>query len=517
MAWSERLRGLQARAPWGVEVLACVLLTIVVWPLWATSWVPLQDLPQHLAAIRVLGDWGDPALNFAQTFVRTPWETQYIGFYGLVLAFKPLMGLDAAWRFVLSGVVFGIFYSARALLVQMRRPQWLALWTLPLCYNATLGLGFLNFLAAVPLMFYGLALCAAQQREARPWRGVQLGGVMLGCYFMHVVPFALLSAGCVMMWFRRQQGVRGFVVRAWPVVVAVAVAGVWSVASRAGGSLGGIVASTWRHLWGGQTPDTVFAPWGQGLRQLPDWTLDMVTHPAEDWVVVGYLVVALCMGWAARPLATVPRSRLRHVVWVLAIGCGLAYFLLPQGHTWVWPIAPRFAVLGLWFGVLLGPEVAPRARGACVAALCGLIVGHAVVIAGAFERFEEEEAVGFDQVIAQLPLGSKTAGLVFDGGSAHVRFVPFIHAAAMAQAERGGAVMFTFADFAQSPFRFREDHRPPRVPPRWEWGAGHVNPQNDLSWYDHVLVRGGPGRIAQTPSFGLVAHHGAWSLWRRIR
>ena len=37
---------------------------------------------------------------------------------------------------------------------------------------------------------------------------------------------------------------------------------------------------------------------------------------------------------------------------------------------------------------------------------------------------------------------------------------------ALYQAKKGGAVMFTFADFPQSPFRFREDNRPPRVPPR---------------------------------------------------
>jgi hypothetical protein len=99
-----------------------------------------------------------------------------------------------------------------------------------------------------------------------------------------------------------------------------------------------------------------------------------------------------------------------------------------------------------------------------------------------------------------------------------VKFSPFIHSVAWLQAERGGAVMFTFADFPQSPIRFREDDRPPRVPPRWEWTPERVDPRRDREWYDYVLVRGGPGRIAQDRELYEPVFRGPrWSVWRRLR
>src|SRR5690606_19856593 len=132
--------------------------------------------------------------------------------------------------------------------------------------------------------------------------------------------------------------------------------------------------------------------------------------------------------------------------------------------------------------------------------------------------FETEEVGALDEAIASMPKGARVAGLIHDRGSRQVKFSPFIHAVAWVQAENGGAVMFTFADFPQSPFTFRESARPPRVIPRWEWMPERVDPARDLAWYDYVLVRGGPGRIAtQREAFEPVFESERWSVWRRLR
>ena len=97
-----------------------------------------------------------------------------------------------------------------------------------------------------------------------------------------------------------------------------------------------------------------------------------------------------------------------------------------------------------------------------------------------------------------------------------MKFSPFLHYAALYQAERGGAVMFTFADFPQSPFRFKEGARPPRVKARWEWTPERVDPARDLAWYHYVLVRGNPGRIASDAAhFENVFRGPRWTVWRR--
>lgn len=108
-------------------------------------------------------------------------------------------------------------------------------------------------------------------------------------------------------------------------------------------------------------------------------------------------------------------------------------------------------------------------------------------------------------------------GLIWDRGSSHVKFSPFIHSVAWYQAMRGGAVMFSFADFPQSPLRFREDRRPPRVWPRWEWTPERVDTNGQLAWYHYALVRGGPGPMGVTTDvWTRVGDFGAWHVFRRV-
>jgi hypothetical protein len=87
----------------------------------------------------------------------------------------------------------------------------------------------------------------------------------------------------------------------------------------------------------------------------------------------------------------------------------------------------------------------------------------------------------------------------------------------MLQAERGGAVMFTFTDFPQSPIRFRAGRRPDAVRPRWEWTPERVDPRRDLDWYDYVLVRGGPGAIASAgDEWRPIFDRAPWRVYERV-
>ena len=203
-------------------------------------------------------------------------------------------------------------------------------------------------------------------------------------------------------------------------------------------------------------------------------------------------------------------------LWLLPIVACAFYFVAPSSYDWIWPIAQRFPLLAL---LLLVP-VLPRA---------GRFGGHAVVLAAvllssahlhyagtAFARFEREEVGDFDEALAKVPPAQRVVGLVFMRQSRNVRFSPFLHYVAYYQARKGGAVMFTFADFAQSPVLFREANRPPRVPPRWEWLPTRIDPSRDLGWFDWALVRGPPGRIAKARDTWKPVWRGrVWSVWRR--
>jgi hypothetical protein len=205
----------------------------------------------------------------------------------------------------------------------------------------------------------------------------------------------------------------------------------------------------------------------------------------------------------------------RRVAWLAPLA-GVLYFVTPASYDWIWPISARFPLLAL---VLLVPAL-PRLAGTRALVVFAGVALVAVLsfrdVSRAFVAFERDEVGELDDAIAAIPPGKRVAGLIWDRWSTNVKFAPFLHAVAYYQAERGGAVMFTFADFPQSPFRFRENDRPPRVPPRWEWTPERVDPRRDLAWYEYVLVRGDPRSVAHDPSLYEPAFRGPhWSVWRR--
>jgi hypothetical protein len=506
------------------EIAFALLCVVACWPLWATPWLPLQDLPQHLAAIRVLHDYNDPALGFASFFQLTPLKTQYIGFYSLAGALAWVMSVESATRLLLTIALIALPYAMRLLLRALGRPEALAVLALPLAYNANLGLGFLNFIAALPLMVAGLAI-AAQQRGAPTRRGAAVYGlVAFGCFLMHVLPFGVLLIGSGLLAL--VPDVRGTARRLAPMAPPLALMALWSAVSQAGGATTSIVRAAANHLLGRPVePVASFITWGAALRQLPDWLLDIVHAPAEDTVAVLFFALLLtALVWPQRAAAQTQEAPQEvpadaawpHAAIALTMGaCAGLYLVLPQGYDWVWPIAPRFALIAalLLIPLLRVPRGWPLG---VVCTLCAaLVLWQASVITTSFKAFQREEVADFAEAVEAIPQGARVAGLIFDRGSANIRFVPFIHSVARVQAERGGAVMFTFADFPQSPFRFREDMRPPRVPPRWEWTPERVDATRDLGWYSHVLTRGGPGSIAHQATYEPVYRGKRWAVWRR--
>jgi len=497
----------------GFETALALLAVAALLPIWIPKWLPLQDLPQHLAAIRVLADYGNPELRFTEYFRWTPFQTQYLGYYAAVWILSIGFEIDVANRLFLSICLAGTPYAMRYLLRRLRRPQFLVFFTFPLLYNTFLLLGFLNFIAAIPLMLVGLGLAANLAETFEATTAALLGAVAIVCFFMHVVPFAFLGLGAALL------GVRGAALetfKRWlPLIPAGVISVAWTLVSPAG-------ASTTRAM--GESAE--FRSWRAALRDAPDWLMNLTPHALDDQLLVclGLLAVAtLVAGAGVRRRRTDPPGETRassippvRRVALLAPLALLCYFVLPTSYDWIWPISPRFGLIGL---LLLIPALpAPREWPARIlsTALVAVALAHFWHVGTQFRNFSSREVGELEEALDEIPPGRRVAGLIFDRGSAHVRFSPFLHYVAYYQARKGGAVMFTFADFPQSPYRFRDDNRPPEVRPRWEWTPGRVDPREDLKWYRYVLVRGGPGRIQrQRDTFDRLFDGRRWSVWRR--
>jgi hypothetical protein len=492
--------------------LGAVLLT--VWPLCIPGYLPIEDLPQHLAAIRVLHSYHDPQFGFARYFELDLLRTQYLAYYVLADCLAYLVDLELANRVLIVACAIATPYALRYLLRTLGREEWPALFALPLTYNAHLILGFVNFLLAIPLALLGLGL-AVRQRRAASWRvGVALAGTLLLCFFSHVVPFALCMLGCVLMAADRPLLVMGK--RLWPLLPALAVSLLWLIGSPAG-------KATLTAAHGDASgPQPVYQPAEFSLHDMPNWLTDTL-HGDEDGTLLQAaglllgLTLLLGIANAVRRLSA-DRSaqgpvadRLFVRLLPLAPLSLLLYFQAPTSYDWIWPIAQRFPLLAVMFLIPVLPAPPRAASVLLVCALVALCFAEQRLVSRAFAEFQTQEVGDFDRALAAIPAQQRVMGLIYARGSRYVKFSPFIHYVAYYQARKGGAVMFSFADFPQSPFRFLERDRPPRVPPRWEWLPQQVRAQ-DTTWYQYVLVRGGPSPCAQTCS--LTYRGPLWSVWK---
>lgn len=501
--WCSRLLEPAPFGPWRVawEIGFLVLSLVPALPLFVVHHVPIQDLPQHAAAVRVLCDYDDAALSFVRFFERTPLETQYLSAYALAGLLSPMLGAVVAVKVVLMAAITGLPYALRALLAELDKPRAYAIAVLPLLHNAQLILGFLNFLLGLPLCALGLWL-AARLRRRRSGAALGLCLTLLAAFTTHVLPYAVLVAGSVTLLATRDR--RLLWSRLWPFLPSLMLALVWLLWSPAGRALTALSAESGSIA---RVP-----PLGERLASLPMWLSDVLPGSGDTlrlaiWALGILLVVG--SGLARRGLAPPRDSAERRILWLPAAAMAL-YFLSPESQGWVWPIHARFALVSLTLAIAFLPRVSARLATCLVGGSAVLALVSSAALGRAFLHAERSEISDLDAVLEQIPLGRRVVGLIFDPTSRFVRFSPYLHAVAWYQAERGGAVMFTFADFPQSPFRFKETQRPPRVPPRWEWQPARVDPARDLDYYEYVLSRGAPRDLQ---GWEPVNQQGAWAVW----
>ncbi len=520
-------------AQWIPGVVGAALALVASWPLWVVRHTPIQDLPQHVAAVRVIADFGRPEYRFAEYFELTLGRTQYLSVYLLAAAFAKLLGPLVATKLVLTLSWVATPPLLGRLLAALRMDRWLALLCLPLLFNAHVILGFVNFVAAIPLMLWGLALAVEERDQPRRRRRLGLALVMLLCFYTHVIPFGLLALGALLLAGGRKTL---FLERLACFAPSLVAALFWMFSSPAGMvvvELSGLSAQT------SPTPHR-YASVTEALRAWPDWMIDVLPGAADDERWAAWLLVMTTLGMVSAlrpradcdgPLSSAPVDRLtqlqggpgshrpsafpRYVIGSLVPVSVLLFFVLPTAYGFVWPISQRFPILAAILAIVLVAR-APVALGrlGAVAAVVLALVG-AREQTDAFVRFERQAYAGFEAILSRIPLGSRVAGLIFDRNSPEVRFTPLLHAVAWVQVDRGGAVMFTFADFPQSPFHFRADNRPPRVGARWEWSPQMVIPDHELQYYDYVLVRGSRRTMGTSTRFQLVESQGPWSLYQQ--
>jgi hypothetical protein len=480
-----------------------VLALVVTVPAWIVRHPPIQDLPFHLATLRVIHDLHDPAFGFDKDFYLDIFHTEYVLYYllGSTLAF--VVGVFKANVVMMCGYLGGTVLALRGLLLALRKDERLALFVVPLLVNVMFVMGLLPFMIGVPFMFWCLALGIHYLEDPTRERGLAFGAVAVALFYTHILPFAVFGIGFAAMfpWTRPKEWARA----AAPVVPSVVLAGWWVLGSDAGMRA--------LHALGGKQEAT---PLTNPNASFTQWSIDSFSDASGQVVFFGLVLLALLSVGLAQgePDRT---HRLGRGYVVVPMACFVLYLTMGQELGIVWLFSQRFPILALMSAIPLLRM--PRGeRGAVVTA--GLVALGAASILNTcrhFIEFEQNEVGDIDGAVAAMEPRKHFAGLIYDRGSSIVHFAPFIHFVSYYQLEKGGVVEFSYASFPHWPVRFKPGRFPPPGGPlrlRWEWTPEQVTLDELTKYYDYVLTRG-TGFHPAAGTFHVKWRGDRWTVWAR--
>lgn len=484
--------------------MALLASALMAAPLWVGRFVPLLDLPQHLAITTVLLHHRDPAWQLAayyepQRGELTPYWAHYLAIEGLAR----VMPVDAAGRVFLTLYVLALPWAAMALARALGRPASLGLLAAPLALNANLYYGFIAYCWSVVVMMWALAVLARQLDAPRPARAGMLGVLAAVLFFTHVQSFAfLLLATPILIPFFGHGPPWRRALRAWPL-------GLATIA----------VFIPWLYLSTTPQPgvERYFPPL-ENLRPkyedtfnrlvgLPDAVAGSYQDGSDTWLLGAWLIAVVAAWWTTRNDPAAGREhRAEAALLVAALAC---YFLLPVSIQGQWNIAPRFA----WVAALLLPFLGRRTPRWLPAAALALSAATAANAAWHHARFDRE-AGPFDRALAALPPGARVLGLIYDPTGDVLTRWPYLHFEQYAVVRGGGMAAHSFTANAPLPVRLRPEAR---VPAPGVWWPHEFRYDEHGRSFDHFLVRERTGGDALQPAPGTleeVFREGVWRVYR---
>ncbi len=484
--------------------LTVIAIVVACLPVLVLSYLPMTDLPQHLALASILENFDDAGFGFDAYYTVDWFHTPYVLTYVLAVGLSYVMPLAIAMKVVVFLSVIAYPLGVLALLRAARKPLWFALLAIPLIYHRSFFWGFINFGLGIGLALAAFA-CFVEPRKS--WRSDVLQAVLtLAATFCHVYGLAMI--GALVASYMIVGGLREVRARPWMVAPVLAGALLWVWKSSSSRGYGAYFSP----------------PFSDRLRELPASILGGYADRSE------LVVIALCAAaWLALAWPTLPTSRARlrglqpveRVAYLCVAGNLVAYFVLPQA-TWTAKfIHFRHAFLACSMLPLLASTAALQRATLLVRALPAIAAAAAIantwIHLAAFDR----EARAFDPIVASLPRTPKVISMIFDRNGAVMATDPYLHFAAYVQAEKGGLISMTFPEFFWNlPVERRPDSPAPPAPTGLEWSPGSYNETQFGYFYDFAIVRlprGAAPRTSPAFPFEPIVESPPWYLYRRIR
>ncbi|HZZ82972.1 MAG TPA: hypothetical protein VFE30_00385 [Anaeromyxobacteraceae bacterium] len=505
---------------------AALLLCAVAAPFFAGRFLPLLDLPQHLALARVVAWPGDPAL--ARYYQVLPRITPYWGYYAAMALLQRALPLELANRLLLAAGAVAVPLAAASFLRAVGRDPRLAVFAVPLAFNTNLFFGFTTYVLSIPAFLWALGLAARHLRGEAKGRALAVAAALV--FLCHAQTYLLLGLCSLVLFAVHWRGLAWAARRAIAFTPSLLLCGVWGYDSFLRPHAAGVSGHTseWRNYGSAAGLGASWERPADLLRLAPERLLGAFNDRSD--LALGaalFAVLAVVSALSRWPERKVGRdgAALRHGAALSAFLCAhegellclvalAAYALTPFQIAGQWYLSPRYLVLA----ALLAPAFVQTPLEGSRRLL--LLPAAAVALAACLNTFLhvrafQREAGPLAEVLEAAPAGGRLLYLPFDTGARGAfRLWPFLHAGCYYQALRGGDVGFSFAGLPSIPVVYRPGMQAPHP---YEWRPG------DFDWarmgpsYDLFLARGplqGGARAIPAHADQVVAA-GLWTLWRR--
>ncbi len=486
-------------------------------PLWIAKYLPLLDLPNHLAAVAVWHYHDDPKWDFARFYdlnlVPLPYWAHY---YTVHLLTYVTHSVELSNKIFLTGYALALPWAALALARRFDRSPWLALFVFPLVWNFNLADGFIAYCAGFAVMPLALAL-VDEYCERLNWI-LALAVIVVGSltYFFHLLAYALflVSAGLIVLMQARPLNPRLLALRALPVLSCAGI-GFWALRHANTMRFHKVVDAGPRLL--------IFDPLPDRLQQITDRLINILPGSVDELVVV---VLAAC--WLALAVTAMrePREEAapRQPSWrawapqACMLGAFILYLETPRSmqRPFYWHmINGRFVVAIVFFAILTLRGKIENWRRIFLIPVFIFVLIYDVSLCRAFREFNRH-AAGFDELVDMVPRDKNVLVLMLrPTGDSSVIVAAFNQFPSLAQIRHGGYNHYNFHE--GFPLKYR------LMLPAPPWSRGDLF-QFDTQgpYWDYFLTfrEGWVFRPMDEPlakhQIELVAQRGEWRLYRNV-
>jgi hypothetical protein len=490
------------RRVWLIVFWTTTLASIV--PLLTTRFLPFTDLPEHVAAIGTVARMitGD---RVADPYVVDLARSQYFLYHAIGGALA-VVTRDAIRANQLLLAVVAVLWpvSLRSLLRATGRDERFAIFGTMLFYSRPLAIGFLPYLASVPIAVFALAVLARHCRRPTWGRGIALMVLAVLLFYMHVSSYVIF----------------GMIAGAWTIVAKrnvreVALRALWFLPSAA-------LALVWWHagsLVRGTVPterDIGRMNIVRSLNAFPVWTFDVWKgHVDEACAALWWTAFGLAMYFglrrAGRPrvLALVPVAAAAAVYLVTPFRVGNATML----NVRLAPLVTLFALLPL--SAVRGSHHAWTKWPLSLAAVASLLTSMNTTYEA--RRVSNEMVGDFGTLLAKMEPGKNVVMMNYDRDSPRTHFWPYVFAGSYHRALHGGVAGWSFTELPHWPLHYAPGAAPPHHHPFWVFDPNQYRGETDGRYYDYALVQGDrdPFEDASGPRFERLASSGRFTLYAK--